>query len=642
MTFLEPWSGLLAGAVVLPLLLLLYVLKLRRRMLRMPSTLLWRKATQDLQANVPFQRLRWSLLLLLQLLAAGALLAALARPVLQAPAETASRVILLVDRSASMNASQGDGTTRLDAVREAAKETVRRLGRRREPVQVMVVAFASAPQVMIGFESNRALLLNAIDAIEPTDEEADLATALDLAGVFARGDESAAEIPPEVVLLSDGGVAQPAAGAGFVLPAGTLRFVGVGPDAPDAVDNVGIVTASARRDYRNPGRVLVFARLVNAGPREVESTVTLRADARPSEVAGVTLPPAGDGGPGESAVSFALDIEQGAVLTLSVGRRDDLAADDVAAIVLQPPRAPRLALVYAGEALDPFLVGLLEALQPEGLVQFAAGAGAAPAFGAGEFDAVVFDGACPGPLPDAARLFFGCAPPGLQEVSPRRPGGNRILSWDRQNPILRNVSLDAMVYTDFGGYVLPEGWTALAWGPDGPVIAAGPGSAPRSIAVGFRLSRSNWPRQVSVAVFVQNALDYLTMSGEGGASLAVRPGEPVTVRAAPGVRRVELGGPVAAAIDVRPDGTAALPPLTRAGLYAVGGALPPMDRIAVNVESDVESDIRPRRTLTVNAERTEAAASDAAAPLELWPILAAAAFVLLVLEWIVYCARARG
>ena len=64
MTFLNPWSAILAAAVAVPLLLLLYFLKLRRQTLRMASTLLWRSATVDLQANVPFQRLRWSLLLL--------------------------------------------------------------------------------------------------------------------------------------------------------------------------------------------------------------------------------------------------------------------------------------------------------------------------------------------------------------------------------------------------------------------------------------------------------------------------------------------------------------------------------------------------------------------------------------------------
>ena len=131
MSFLTPWSALVAAAIAVPLLVLLYFLKLRRQALRIASTILWRTATEDLQANVPFQRLRWSLLLLLQLLLVTLLIAALARPVVQTGRGTASRMILLIDRSASMNAPAGGvagpgptGGSRLDAARDAARETV--------------------------------------------------------------------------------------------------------------------------------------------------------------------------------------------------------------------------------------------------------------------------------------------------------------------------------------------------------------------------------------------------------------------------------------------------------------------------------------------------------------------------------------
>ena len=85
-----------------------------------------------------------------------------------------------------------------------------------------------------------------------------------------------------------------------------------------------------------------------------------------------------------------------------------------------------------------------------------------------------------------------------------------------------------------------------------------------------------------------------------------------------------------------------MPPLRRVGLYGVRGAVAPMDRIAVNLLSDQESDIRPIRSLRVNAGDAQAGAVGDAAPLELWPILAAVAIGLLLLEWIVYCARIRG
>ena len=68
MTLLTPIMGLIAALIVVPLLVALYMLKLRRTRRDISSTLLWKSQTEDVRANALMQRLRLSPLFLLQCL----------------------------------------------------------------------------------------------------------------------------------------------------------------------------------------------------------------------------------------------------------------------------------------------------------------------------------------------------------------------------------------------------------------------------------------------------------------------------------------------------------------------------------------------------------------------------------------------
>src|SRR4051794_9300145 len=119
-TFLSPLAGLIAALLSISALLVLYFLKLRRREVVVSSTILWRKAVQDLQVNAPFQKLRKNLLLLLQLLVLIALCLALSRPVVNAKPGAGKLTVILVDRSASMAAKDADAgkRTRLEEAKK--------------------------------------------------------------------------------------------------------------------------------------------------------------------------------------------------------------------------------------------------------------------------------------------------------------------------------------------------------------------------------------------------------------------------------------------------------------------------------------------------------------------------------------------
>lgn len=651
MNFLSPWSALLVAAIAIPALLLLYLLKLRRQPVRIASTMLWKQAFRDLQANVPFQRLRYTPLLLIQLLLLLALLLAYAQPVIEGDAAPTGRIILLIDTSASMQAADVDADeprrTRLDDALDEARDIVDAAARADAPSQIMIATFAATPQVVTGFESNRRLLLDALDRIQPTDEQADLDQALQLAGAFASRAEDS-DSAPQVTLISDGGVGQPQSQAGFELRSGMFRYVRVGPPAMTAVDNVGITAFTARRDYDNPAQVDVFARLINTSPLEVSLVATLTTDGGAAEPIALTVPAAGDAGPGQRSFTASLELAASAVITLRHNHSDALPADDVAALVLPAPRRPRVALVHpqSDDGADRFIVDLLEATDPQRLdvltdAQYADRLLADPQ-SVQQYDLVLFDRVAPQQLPAVPTVSFGAAPPPLTTVEPAEPGGHPVLSWDRRNPLMQYVELDPVRYSGFGAFELPAGATPLAWGPDGPIIVTMRTAGATHVAVGFELRNSNWPLQVSFAVFMQNVFDQLLRAGAGLEGLSYRPGEPITVQPVPGARRLQLDGPVRRAIDIEGPAPLTIPPLRLAGLYDVTGAQVPQGAIAVSMLSDQESDIRPVDALRVNAQQADALAAGDAAAWPVWPWLVAAALALAVIEWIAWCLRARS
>lgn len=203
--FLNWQVASIAAAAAIPALLVLYFLKLRRREMPVSSTILWRKAIQDLQVNAPFQKLRRNLLLLLQLLLLLFLLLALSRPVANYTPGPGKTTVILIDRSASMACRDVNGHSRLEEAKKRALDLV--AGMKRDAT-AMVIAFDDSAEMLQAFTSDQNLLRNAIDSVKQTDRKTDLRLAYQLADVQSanynpeqlRPNTDAADI----VLYSDG------------------------------------------------------------------------------------------------------------------------------------------------------------------------------------------------------------------------------------------------------------------------------------------------------------------------------------------------------------------------------------------------------------------------------------------------------
>src|SRR5207249_11765101 len=156
---------------------------------------LWEQLTRDLAVHEPWQKPRFSILLLIQALLLGALALALARPTIVTGAAERVHAVVLLDGSASMSAT--DVTpSRFERACSLAHDAVRALP---DGSTGTVILAGAHPDVLAAETPDRARLLAAIDAAQPTDAAGDPAGALRMAVALARGRPNG-----QVLVFSDG------------------------------------------------------------------------------------------------------------------------------------------------------------------------------------------------------------------------------------------------------------------------------------------------------------------------------------------------------------------------------------------------------------------------------------------------------
>jgi len=644
MSFLTPLSAIVAGAVAIPALLLLYFLRLRRRTVDVSSTLLWRQTIHDLQANAPFQKLRRSLLLLLQLLLLACVLLAMARPTWQRDARQGARLVLLIDHSGSMNATDVGEGTRLDAAMRRARALIDDAA-----AGVMVVSFAEHPVVRQTFSTDTQALREAIDGIGPTDLRSRLREALALIDAFAR-DAQAEDAPPlRVVVLSDGRLHDRGE---LRLPGGRVAYVGVGFSELKHVRNVGIVSLAARRDPRDPQRMQVYSRIANFGGEPVETTVTVEANGRTLQVQKLSLPARADrdADPPTAALPIDLAVTEPTLLRVRVDGDDALAADNQAAVQLLPQRGLRVMLVTEGNAFLARAIRSMRLVAVEHLnVMHPAaydGLYAPPqprTFRNDDrgYDLLVFDGAAPKRTPLVNSLTFGPPPPirGVTAVQPfDREHTQPIVTWQRDHPLLAHVTFDNVIVRNPSRLELPDDATVLAATPIGPVMALLEANGAQHLLTAFRSLDSDWMLQVSFVIFLSNTLQQLGAddAAEGGVSYS--PGAIVELPGSVG-DAVTFSGPTSvSASRTEANLPLTLPSLDRAGVYRAD-LPPPWNTLPVNLTDATESDIAAAPSLRVLSPEGDAEVAAGEVRGELWRWFLLAAVGVLMLEWLVYVRR---
>lgn len=656
-SFLNPWTALAAATAASALLLVLYFLKLRRREMLVSSTLLWKKAVQDLQVNAPFQRLRRNLLLFLQLLLLLLLSLALARPVVNYSPGAGSITVILIDRSASMSATDISGKSRLEDAKRQARELVDTLERN---AQAMVIACDDAAETVQPFTTDVPALKNAIDSVQPTDRRSRLKLAYQLAEAqtaFIAEQNRPNAPPPDVWLYSDGKVLD----ANELRLRGNLKYVKVGTET---APNIAIVALSAKRNYERPTEVQVFARLANFGPEPTTADVQLSVDGRVSKLAATSLPPerwndpnwvkANPGKKDESyvardSVEFTIELTTSAVIRVEQmnKEKDCLAADDEAQVVVPPPRSLAVLLVTDGNYFLEKAIHSMGLKAPDSLLPTVYEEKLPT-----QYDVVIFDRYKPQKLPGAGNfIYFGAVPDGLKLKAAKEQDRNvllkdvQVLDWKRDHPILRYLSLGRINIAEAIKLEVPLESEVLMDGMQGPLIVLHREGRSTHLVVAFNVLESDWPLKVSFPIFLQNALQFLAIGSDMDVRESYEPGSTPRIlranlqRLSPPPTEIKLSGPLFRKVSVPEAGDVALPALDKVGTYTLDPPVPQHEKIAVNLLDPNESDLIPSSSAPGNLGEA-IARTGGKSRLELWWwIVACAALPLLFIEWWVYTRR---
>jgi hypothetical protein len=176
MTFLAPWAAwFLAG---IPIIVLLYVLKLKRRPVTVSTLIFWERLLQENRRRALFQRLRNLLSLLLHLLIFLLIVSALAKPVLDGLIRAGSSTVLILDVRARMQAVEPGGSTRMQLAKRIAGTYVRRAS---ADQQMAMLTLGAAPDVAVPFTGDEKALREVLEKVTATDATGDLTAAVRLA-----------------------------------------------------------------------------------------------------------------------------------------------------------------------------------------------------------------------------------------------------------------------------------------------------------------------------------------------------------------------------------------------------------------------------------------------------------------------------
>ena len=590
MNFIFPWA--FAGLLSVPVIVAMYLLKQKYKEQIFSNVSLWKEAVALSLAQRPWQKLKRSLLMALQILLAVLLVAALAEPFVSGMA-TVENYVLVLDASFSMQAAD-EKPNRFEKAKESMKSVVQNA---KPGAEIALVYGGTNPYLAMGFTRDKGKVLDKISGLQCTYGGMDKDGVANLLDMLSDKE-------PSVYLFTD----RP----------GEL------PDVTDIIaggqaDNQAIANLSYAH---NGDRYVALVKAVNYGVLEVTRGVALYVDGKLLDVQDVTLPP------GQEADCYfdAIPLESYSLTAKFTDGGDVLAADDVAYAAITNVGKQRVLLVTEQNV---FLENALSLMPNVELYKAAPDAANA----SGGYYLYIFGGCAPEVLPTDGHILLLNPPEknplvtveGEKAVDSIRVDNHQLLTF------ISSLHFDIAKTKRF---VLPDWADAILSAQDTPLIAAGEKNGQKVIVMGFDLHDTDLPLRKEFPIFIYNLAQWFIPSDIMENTKAA-PGCAVNFNINPSAERVRVVAPSGRVEILAPPFPA--PPFTdtdEPGLYTLEQTINTdtiYNRFAVNVGT-AESNLRYPET----GEQAATAARLRRGDRSFVPLILALALLTLCVEWWVY------
>jgi len=439
-------------ALIIPVLLL-YLLKRRRQDRIVPSTLLWKQVLDDTQAYTPFQRLRSNLLLLLQILIIVLLTALLAQPYFAGASKQSRKWILIIDRSASMQATD-EKPGRFEAAKAKLRETMNSI----PPVdEVMLVAVASEASILQNFTFSHDEIKRKMAELETEDVAADWEQVVTILKPLLKDSPK-----PVVVVASDF--------ANFPSNLQSFSFNALPVGKP--VGNIAITKAAIEDSAPGLQEQLLYFQLKNYSSERKLAEVELEANGDLLDAFEFTMEPNGS-----AEKTCRITLPAVTQLKIHLKPDDSFPLDNEFVLITRPRQQIPVRL----EVANPFLKHALDVLPAVRVTR--------------EGSITISESQQQGP--------------GIYFLQGQTEHMAPIVQWNQAAAPLRFIDAGLWRISNYQVLKIPGGAETLLETSDGIVAYLEDRGGKRQIILGFKLDDSNLPLLAGFPIFLQNALVWI-------------------------------------------------------------------------------------------------------------------------------------